>query len=251
MIKVLNYTKNPLMEIGKAASICYDSITLEEIIANAKTKKAIGIAKHCLNSGHTRVAEFADVTLLIDAYSARVIREFYTHVIGTSRVQASTRYIKYKDLKFGYYVPNSIKKNKEAKLIYDDCMDNILDSYSRLLELGIPQQDAANVLPLGHNTTIVCKINLRALMHMFEVRTCTRAYEEYRKLMKELKDVVKNLDEQWLFLCEKHFKTKCEKMMYCDEGQTCGRFPSRVEFEEIIELGKKTKKELELNGFNG
>ena len=76
MIKVLNYTKEPLKEMGKAASICYDSIELEEIIRNAKTKKAKGIAKHCLKSGHDRVAEFADVTLLLDQYSARVIREF-------------------------------------------------------------------------------------------------------------------------------------------------------------------------------
>lgn len=75
MIKVLNYTKNPLLEMGKAASICYDSIELEDILNNTKSKKAAVIAKHCLSSGHTRVAEFADITLLIDGYSARVIRE--------------------------------------------------------------------------------------------------------------------------------------------------------------------------------
>ena len=43
MIKVLNYTKEPLNEMGKAASICYDSIELEDIINNAKTKTAKGI----------------------------------------------------------------------------------------------------------------------------------------------------------------------------------------------------------------
>ena len=76
MIKVLEYTKEPLRVLGNAASICYDSIELEDILSNAKVKTAKGIAKHCLKSGHDRVAEFGDVVLLIDAYSARVIREF-------------------------------------------------------------------------------------------------------------------------------------------------------------------------------
>lgn len=172
----------------------------------------------------------------------------YTHVIGTSRVQASTRYIKYDGMKFGYYTPNAINKNEEAKVIYDECMNSIIDSYSKLLNLEIPQQDAANILPLGHNTTIVCKINVRALIHMFEVRTCTRAYEEYRKLMKELREVIESLDEQWLFLSQNHFKTKCEKMMFCDEGQCCGRYPSKEEFKEIVQLGTMAKKETKNNG---
>lgn len=82
MIKILEITKEPLKVMGNAASICYDSIELEDVINNAKVKKAKGIARHCLNSGHDRVAEFADVTLILDQYSARVIREWYTHIVG-------------------------------------------------------------------------------------------------------------------------------------------------------------------------
>lgn len=238
MIKILEITKEPLRAIGNAASICYDSIELEEIIRNAKTKKAKGIAKHCLKSGHDRVAEFADVTLLLDQYSARVIREWYTHIIGTSRVQASTRYIKYDDLKFGYYTPNSINRNEDAKIIYDDCMSYILDSYNKLISLGIAQQDVANVLPLGHHTTIVCKINVRALAHMFEVRECSRAYEEFRKLMKELRRTLIEVDEDWKYLCDNYFKVKCEKMLYCNEAQCCGKFPTKEGLLELIQKGK-------------
>ena len=135
MIKVLNYTKNPLTVIGEAASICYDSIDIKDIVEHNKPKTAKVIAKHCLNSGHTRVAEFADVTLLVDNYSARVIREVYTHVVGTSRVQASTRYIKYDDLKFGYYTPKSIKNNEDALDIYEEAMQNISTNYKKLLAL--------------------------------------------------------------------------------------------------------------------
>ena len=165
----------------------------------------------------------------------------YTHIIGVSRVQASTRYIKYDDLKFGYYIPNSINRNEEAKVIYDDCMSYILDSYNKLISLGIKQQDVANILPLGHHTTIVCKINIRALSHMFEVRECTRAYEEFRKLMKELRKALYELDEDWAYLCDNYFKVKCEKMLYCAERESCGRFPAKSELELALQYYKANK----------
>ena len=75
MIKILEITKEPLRAIGNAASICYDSIELEEIIRNAKTKKAKGIAKHCLKSGHDRVAEFGDVVNLFGSIVQTSIRQ--------------------------------------------------------------------------------------------------------------------------------------------------------------------------------
>ena len=241
MIKVLNYTKEPLKEMGKAASICYDSIELEDIINNAKTKTAKGIARHCLKSGHDRVAEFADVVLLIDAYSARVIREWYASKIGNSNLQQSTRYVKYNDINFGYYTPDAIKRNEEAKVIYDGCMETILDNYTKLLDLGIKQQDAGNLLPLGQHTRITCKINVRALEHMFSIRECTRAYEEFRKLMKELRKALYELDEDWAYLCDNYFKVKCEKMLYCAERESCGRFPAKSELELALQYYKANK----------
>ena len=241
MIKVLNYTKEPLKEMGKAASICYDSIELEDIINNAKTKTAKGIARHCLKSGHDRVAEFADVTIIVNEYSIRMIREFYVHLIGISKLQQSTRYVKYDGVNFGYFTPGKINSNEEAKAIYDGCMNHIIDSYIKLLDLGIPKEDAANVLPLGQHTTITCKINVRALEHMFSIRECTRAYEEFRKLMKELRKALYELDEDWAYLCDNYFKVKCEKMLYCAEKESCGRFPAKSELELALQYYKANK----------
>lgn len=234
MIKVINYTENPLQAIGYAGAICYDSIDIETILNKEKSGYAKAIAKHCLSSGHTRTAEFADVTLLIDGYSARVIRELYTHIIGTSRTQASTRYIKYVDNKFGYYTPVSIKNNLNAQKIYDETMAEISKSYNKLLELGIKQQDVANILPLGHNSSMTLKINVRALMHLYSVRTCQRAYEEFRMFMRELSSVLCELDEEWKYLHDNYFKTKCKITGYCDEGDSCGAYPTKKELTELL-----------------
>ena len=238
MIKILDATKNPITAIGTVASICYDSISVEDIVAEefTKSKKAKVIGKHCLNSGHTRTAEFAKVKMLIDGYSARVIRELYTHVIGTSKVQASTRYIKYdRNNKFGFYTPKAIQNNEQANKIYEDTMCEIIKAYQQLLELGVKQEDAGNILPLGHETTIAFEINVRALMHLFNVRTCNRAYKEFRDLMKELKQELCKLDDEWKELCDNYFVTKCDFYGYCDEGNCCGRKPKKQDVMNLID----------------
>lgn len=242
MIKVLEYTKEPLRVLGNAASICYDSIELEDILSNAKVKTAKGIAKHCLKSGHDRVAEFGDVVLILDKYSARCIRQLYTAMIGISKLQQSTRYVTYDDVKFGYFTPNPIDKNEEAKAIYDGCMEYILDSYTRLLDLGIKEEDAGNLLPLGQHTRITCKINIRALEHLFSIRDCNRTYSEFRKLMKELRGVLKELDEDWAYLCDNYFKVKCVKKGYCEERNCCGLRPKKEEIDLLINKYIEEKK---------
>ena len=242
MINVLEYTKEPLRVLGNAASICYDSIELEDILNNTKVKTAKGIAKHCLKSGHDRVAEFGDVVLILDKYSARCIRQLYTAMIGISKLQQSTRYVTYDDVKFGYFTPNPIDKNEEAKAIYDGCMEYILDSYTRLLDLGIKEEDAGNLLPLGQHTRITCKINIRALEHLFSIRDCNRTYSEFRKLMKELRGVLKELDEDWAYLCDNYFKVKCVKKGYCEERNCCGLRPKKEEIDLLINKYIEEKK---------
>ena len=243
MIKVLEVTKEPLRVMGNAASICYDSIELEDIINNAKVKTAKGIAKHCLKSGHDRVAEFGDVTLILDKYSARCIRQLYTAMVGISKLQQSTRYVSYDDVKFGYFTPYPIMNNNEAKAIYDGCMEHILDSYTKLLDMGIKEEDAGNLLPLGQHTRITCKINIRALEHLFSIRECTRTYSEFRSLMKELRSVLEVIDDDWKYLCDNYFKVKCEKTLYCTESKCCGRYPTKETMEQAL---KEYKEKLKL-----
>jgi len=207
-IKVIDYTKNPLSLMGECASYCWDSIPSSQI----------GI--DCIESNHGRVLEYADVTLQISGYSARVIREIYTHISGTSRLQASTRYIKYGE--FDYIIPDSIDKNISAYETYTDVMFIIQKAYKKLEDLGIPKEDIANILPLGMESKMVLKINARAILHMVEVRECTRAYWEFRKFIKELKSVVGDLDSEWLKIIS-YAKVKCELLGYCNEKNSCGR----------------------------
>jgi len=211
MIKVISFTKEPLTLMGEVASICW----------NSKPSKTI--AKKCMESHHDRVLEFTDVILEIDQYSARMIRELYTHLIGVSRLQESTRYVEYGE--FEFYTPDSVLQDPKALEVYNRVMKFISLNYKLLHEQGIPKEDIANILPLGMFTKIAFKINLRAILHMFELRTCTRTYKEYRNFMEELRTVLSSLDDDWKFIIDNYAKTKCDISGFCSETKSCGRHP--------------------------
>lgn len=208
------------------AGICYSS----DISDEAKNYKR-GI--ECIENNHGRTMEYVDVTLEIDGYSNRMIRELYTTIVGVSRLQQSTRYVNMSKRFDEYYIPPKIRSNPDALEAYEDTMWVIKDAYEFLISKGVPKEDAANLVPLGQHTTIVLKINLRALVNLFAVRTCTRAYIEYREFMNELRQTLMEIDSEWKELCKKYFVTKCAKVGYCDEKKSCGRYPLKSEIKVI------------------
>lgn len=194
-----------------------------------------------LNSGHGRTFEFPDVYMTIDGYSARVIRELYTHIGGApTRLQASTRYIDYKN--FDYIIPYSIEKNEDALAVYKDCMKDISEAAEALSRLGISKEDLANLYPLGMETKIVIKINLRTLMTMAEQRLCSRAYWEFRTLMLDIMYALARYSEEWRKITMGYFQCKCDKLGYCSEHKSCGKRMSKEEFNKYFEKAKSCDK---------
>lgn len=216
MIKVLNATEKPITFMGKVAGVCYNSD-----IENADKNYKRGLKN--IKDNHGRVMEYVDIVIEVDGYSARTVRQIYTHVVGTSRLSASTRYIDYGGDNFVYYTPKSILKDKDALHTYDKCMDNILESYNTLLNMGIDKEDVANILPLGLNQKMVLKINFRALLHLAEMRLCERAYEEIRDFVKELIDKTSRIDDEWAELM-KFMLPKCKT---CTEKENCPRLKNK------------------------
>ena len=212
-------TKTPLQMIGESAGFCWGSDISD---ANKNMKRAI----ECIASGHGRTMEFPDIHLILDGYSARVIREFYTHIgCLPTRLQSSTRYVDAKSFK--YVTPPSVFKNEKAKQVYDETMEHIREGYAKLEELGIKREDAAMVLPLGMETVIVDKRNFRNLVDMAKNRMCTRAYWEYRQLMNDICEALSSYSGEWNTLIKLCMKPKCEISGYCTESKSCGRKPKK------------------------
>lgn len=209
-------TKEPISMIGKMAGVCYGS----DILSAEKNYKR---GLDCINSQHFRTLEFITVDMVLENYSARVIREYMRHVGGgLSVLQASTRYINEEN--FAFVTPPSIGNNVEAYTEYVDCMYRIKEAYKNLLDLGIPKEDVANVLPLGMTTKLVDHKNLRNLMDMSHKRLCMRAIWEYRNLMRDMIEALNGYSEEWRTITDMLFKPQCEVLGRCPETKGCGRY---------------------------
>ena len=229
----------PINMIGMEAGVCWGAdITDEE-----KNRKR---GLDCLRSGHMRTAEFPQIYMILDGYSARVIREFYTHIAGgPTRLQASTRYIDYTKGNGFEYI--NAPMDTEMTIQYQELMKTINDTCKELENKGAKREDVANLLPLGMTTKVVVRTNLRHLIEMSHQRLCTRAYWEFRQLMRDIMDALCDYSLQWNMLVAEFFKPKCEVCGFCTEKDSCGRKPSEQEVKEFIEIGKKWKNPSEKN----
>lgn len=219
--------KNPITMIGELAGICWRSDTSDPA---ANYKRGMG----CFTANHGRTIELPDVYTHISGYSAKVIREWYTHIGGApTRLQESTRYINYSD--FNAIVPPSIKNNKEAFELYMNAIRNDAETICTLKELGIPNEDATMLLPMAYSTGMIDKRNWRNLMDMSRNRMCSRAYWEYKnELFHDYKEALENYSEECKTLVSLAFKPKCEVLGYCPESakDTCGRKPRMDELKD-------------------
>lgn len=218
MIEILSETtKNPLQKIGYYAGVCWNS-PVDNIEKNIKR------AKDCIKSGHGRVLEYVDIELVISKYSVRAIREWYTHIAGgPTRLQESTRYVNCEN--FDFYIPPRL--NDLQRECYISAMENIKRFYSSLVNADVSKEDAANVLPLGMFTKIVDKRNLRNMVNLMNQRLCTRAYSEIRNMAKEIKDALSDYSDEWKWICDNLFVSKCDVSGFCTEAKCCGRKPKK------------------------
>ena len=211
-------TIDPITCIGEEAGICWGA-NVEDKEANYKR----GV--DCIKCNHGRTMEFPQIYMVLSGWSAKCIREFYTHIGGApTRLQESTRYVDY-SRKFENVVPPSVQKSEEATKIWNGYMSNVGETISKLKECGVPTEDATNVLPLAYGTKVVVRTNLRNLVDMCHQRLCTRAYWEFRQLMKEILWQLENYSDEWedIIYNIKVFKPKCEVIGYCPERKGCGR----------------------------
>lgn len=211
-------TKDPIALMGRRAGVCWGGN-----IADPEKNYKRGL--DCIKSNHGRVLEFVNVEMVIDGYSARVIREWYTHIGGApTRLQASTRYIGYND--FDYVIPDTIKRGSEEWDEFIETIAQIKVGLVKLNTLNVPREDLATLLPMAMTTTVVDKRNLRNLIDMSRQRMCNRAYWEFRQLFKDICTALSAYSDEWKYIIDTQMMPKCEYLGYCPEAKSCGRMKS-------------------------
>ena len=217
-------TQNPISLAGFEAGLCWGANTEDK-------EKNYKRGLDCIKSGHWRTLEFPQIYIEINEYSAKVLRELYTHIAGgPTRLQASTRYIDYAKNGFNFVVPPAIAKDQEARLKYIASMRRINEDIRQLIDIyDIPKEDANMLLPLGMQSKMILRTNARHLIEMSRQRCCNRAYWEFRQLMQDIREALSNYSAEWAKLLDLQFGPKCEYLGYCPESHGCGRYPAQLQ----------------------
>lgn len=160
------------MNIANAARICYDS-PHKDIEGERKFIKAL------IKSGHTATIEHSSATFEISGVSRSLTHQLVRHRLF-SFCQRSQRYCK--EDGFGFVVPDSIANDKNALEEYNNTMNTIRDSYSKLISMGIKAEDCRYVLPNACETTIVVSGNFREWRNFLDLRCEEHAQKEIRDL---------------------------------------------------------------------
>lgn len=130
--------------------------------------------------------EFVSFTFRI-----REVTRGFTHQLVRTRTgsyaQQSQRVVDMSGFDYGC---GPVIKNDHAMLsVYERCMNEINDSYSELISMGAPAQDARGLLPTAVETSIIAEFDLRTLADLAGKRNNPRAEGEYFDVFKEMSKV--------------------------------------------------------------
>ena len=228
VVNLISKPANMLKTIYTAARTCYSADTPFNIYNSTDDEeKMLKLIERVISSGHYSVIEHIQVTFAISNVSRACTHQLVRHR-HMSFSQKSQRYVKEKG-QFDYIIPPTIERNPELKQKFEEFMQEISNKYLEFTEAGIPAEDARFVLPNATASSMVASLNLRELIHLANLRLCTRAQYEIRLLVKGMCDeLVKQ--EPWL---KDYLVPKCERLGFCDEDKCCGRMPKKEEIFNV------------------
>lgn len=231
-VELLAYTPNPDRVCASAAFTSWKKLSTKELFEELSDKEAMDFLREVLGFGHLSVTEHANFTFSVKGISRACSHQIVRHRIA-SYTQQSQRYVKFERDEIEYVTPKSIQDKKEAKKIFDDTNSKIADAYEKLVEMGIPPEDARYVLPNAAKTNLVITMNARELLHFFRYRCCLRAQWEIKDVADEMLKKAKKAAPVMFG----NAGPNCVWLGYCPEGKlTCGKMKEVKEFYKNLRI---------------
>ena len=252
-VKLIQMTENPIDIMWTAARTCYsekspiemwedrDGVVSDgcehtaEYISQCENNRWKLVEK-VLRSGHSSIAEHIYFTFAIEGISRSCSHQLVRHRAGIVFSQQSQRYVEIKESKQELLEILNRYDGVEMKALCDkyfvefkDRIDSdlikVLCQYRDLVDGGCKAEDARNVLPNATKTNITMSLNYRELIHICNLRLCTRAQKEIRDLFKLIVEEVRTKEER----LTNYLVPQCEVLGICTEHQCCGRKPALSE----------------------
>jgi len=187
---------------------------------------------------YTSLAPLKEATGVLDArsllphlgytFAVERISRACSHQLVRHRVasfsQQSQRYIVMKRLNERVVTPPSVEKAGGDE--FKELVKEAGEAYQRLVDRGVPKEDARFVLPNAAETSLLMTMDGRSLLHFFGLRLCNRAQWEIRALADEMLGEARKAEPE-LFNAAGPY---CYQLGHCPEGRfTCGRMQEAVD----------------------
>jgi thymidylate synthase (FAD) len=207
-VRLLYHTPEPERAIAAAARLCYAPVSAAELLEQMSEKAVRKVLKTVISSGHTSTLEHASYTFAIDGVSRAMTHQLVRHRLA-SYSQQSQRYVSYEAPAF--IVPPEVDGDPEARQLFLNACGDAFLAYRALLDGGVAPEDARYLLPNAMETKIVVTMNVRELLHFFELRCCKRAQWEIREVALKMLELAE----------------PTAPYVFMDAGASCRRGPCR------------------------
>jgi thymidylate synthase (FAD) len=223
-VTLIRYTPEPELTVASAARLCYSPISATQIQEKLTAVQVKNLLDQVISSGHHSVLEHANFTFAVDGISRVTSHQLVRHRVA-SFSQQSQRYVSYTSP--DYVIPPSVSADPEFQRRFEEAMTVAFDHYRKLIEAGVPTEDARYVLPNATTTRLVMTMNARELMHACSIRLCQRAQWEIREMFERARDEVRKVAP----ILGAAMEIKCIIQDYCDERESCGIRPLKSEYQ--------------------
>ncbi|HJP41437.1 MAG TPA: FAD-dependent thymidylate synthase [Dehalococcoidia bacterium] len=219
-VTLISHSEYPLRSLYMAYRTCYSQLTPQQVCDRIESDRITHVQmrdfiEERLKTGHASPLEQVWFELGISGVSRAFSHQFVRHRVGISFEQQSQRYVTYKKGAFPYTVPKTVAKAGLSDEM-EEHFKKVGELYEKMVEVGIPAEDARFLLPNATNTNFKITVNLQSLLHICDLRLCTRAQWEFRKVVALMRaEVVKVVPEIGHYL-----QPKCGeyRLGYCDES---------------------------------
>ena len=212
-IKLINKDEvsNFIERQGRFSAVCY----------NTSTKYAEKVGEKCLESGHLSGSRHLYMVFEIKNVPRSAVDQLVRHTQGFVTNVQSLRYCN-KDGKISLYASPEIEKDEylaQALYNYEAKVQANYDFIQITMKNDGYTNEQANeiartVIPIGVATECNVAVNLECLIHLANVRLCTRAERPIRTIVKEMVDQVVEVEPRY----KPFLVPNCKKLGYCPEG---------------------------------
>lgn len=210
---ILQRNEAALRTVASSARISTQQGTALEIYEKSGDRdRDLNLVNKVLASGHKSVIEHQTLSIAFDNVSV-LVEQFVIEFRLASFTVKSRRYVDFSDA--GYVVPEGIMP--ELEKLYRARTEALFALYEKLLQLGIPKEDARFVLPYGFRSNFFATMNARELIHMVTamLKGQGSAFPELRALGLQLK---KQFDEMYPGVLDAELKHAPECLEEGDAG---------------------------------